>query len=99
MKKIMLLLALLIGLTGCASVTPQGAKVRSTRESADVTGCKPLGFVEAQPPFIGPNDAMNEMKDKTAILGGNVLLVTRMSIGPAKGVAYLCPDPATAVKP
>jgi hypothetical protein len=52
--------------------------------------------VEAKPPFSTPNDARNEMKNKTEILGGNVLFVTNYSIK-ATGVAYAC-DPNVAAR-
>lgn len=52
--------------------------------------------MEAKPPFSTPNDARNEMKNKTAILGGNVLFVTNYSLK-ATGVAYAC-EPAVAAK-
>ena len=60
-----------------------------TRESKDVGGRKSPGFVDAHPPYSTPNDAMNEMKDKAATLGGNVLFATHYSLR-AAGVAYLC---------
>ncbi len=66
---------------GCTTrLTPEAEKVRVTREGKDVAGCKSLGFVDAHPPYSTPNDAMNEMKNKTAILGGNVLFVTNYSM-------------------
>jgi hypothetical protein len=79
-----------IALSACTTrLTPEGERVKVTRESADVAGCKSLGFVEAHPPYSTPDDAMNEMRDKTGILGGNVLFVTNYSMK-ATGVAYLC---------
>ena len=74
----------------CATtLTPQAERVTVTRTPADVEECESLGFVDAKPPFTTPSDAMNEMKNKTAILGGNVLLVTNYSLK-ATGVAYRC---------
>ena len=73
------------------TLTPEAEHVRVTKDKADVAACKSVGFVEAQPPFAMPDDAMNEMKNKTAILGGNVLFVTSYSMK-ATGVAYLCDD-------
>jgi len=60
-----------------------------TRKAEDVAACKSLGFVEAHPPYSTPNDAMNEMRNKVAILGGNVLFVTNYGMK-ATGVAYSC---------
>lgn len=79
MKRIALIVIVVIAglMSACTTrLTPEGESVKVTRERADVAGCKSLGFVDAQPPFSTPNDAMNEMRDKTGILGGNVLFVT-----------------------
>lgn len=77
-------------LFGCTTALIPGAeKVKVTREQAFVGGCKSLGFVDAKPPFSTPNDARNEMKNKTVLLGGNVLSVTNYSMK-ATGVAYSC---------
>jgi len=82
---------------GCTTTLIPGAeKVKVTREQALVTECKSLGFIEAKPPYSTPNDARNEMKNKTAILGGNVLFVTNYSMK-ATGAAYLC-EPSIAAK-
>jgi hypothetical protein len=77
-------------LAGCTTrLTPQAEAVRVTRKKEDVAACKSLGFVEAHPPYSTPSDAMNEMRNKVAILGGNVLFVTNYSMK-ATGVAYSC---------
>lgn len=84
----------LVSLACTTRLIPQAEKVKVTRESKDVAGCKSLGFVDAHPPYSTPNDAMNEMKNKTAILGGNVLFVTSYSMK-ATGVAYVCDEVAS----
>jgi hypothetical protein len=82
---------------GCTTTLIPGAEaIKVTRDQALVTDCKSLGFVEAKPPFSTPNDARNEMKNKTAILGGNVLFITNYSMK-ATGVAYSC-EPAVAAR-
>ncbi len=84
-------------LAGCTtSLMPGAEKIKVTRDQSLVTDCKSLGFVEAKPPFATPNDARNEMKNKTTILGGNVLFVTNYSMK-ATGVAYSC-EPGVAAK-
>lgn len=84
-------------IANCTTALIPGAdKVKVTREQALVADCKSLGFVEAKPPYSTPNDARNEMKNKTAILGGNVLFVTNYSMK-ATGVAYAC-EPQLAAK-
>jgi hypothetical protein len=84
----------LVSVACTTRLMPEAEKVRVTREGKDVGGCKSLGFVEAHPPYSTPNDAMNEMKNKTAILGGNMLFVTNYSMK-ATGVAYLCGEAAS----
>jgi hypothetical protein len=85
-----LILVAISGVVACTTrLTPQAEAVRVTRNSADVTACKQLGFVESRPPYSTPNDAMNEMRNKVAILGGNVLFITNYGIK-ATGVAYVC---------
>ena len=82
---------------GCTTALIPGAeKIKVTRNQALVTDCKSLGFVEAKPPFSTPNDARNEMKNKTALMGGNVLFITNYSMK-ATGVAYSC-EPTAAAK-
>jgi hypothetical protein len=83
-----------VSLACTTRLIPEAEKVKVTRESKDVGGCKSLGFVDAHPPYSTPSDAMNEMKNKTAILGGNVLFVTNYSMK-ATGVAYLCGEIAS----
>jgi hypothetical protein len=84
---LVLLAAFAVG--GTTRLTPQAEHVRVTRKMADVAACKSLGFVEAHPPYSTPNDAMNEMKNKVAILGGNVLFVVASGTH-ASGEAYDC---------
>lgn len=91
--------ALVLILAGCTTALIPGAdKVKVTREQALVADCKSLGFVDAKPPFSTPNDARNEMKNKTAIVGGNVLFVTNYSMK-ATGVAYSCESSLAAKIP
>jgi hypothetical protein len=67
-----------------------GENVSLTRHESDVAQCESLGEVTAPPPFIGPKDAEHTLRNKTADLGGDVVLITRMSVGTAKGQAYNC---------
>jgi hypothetical protein len=92
--KILTCAALVVLAVGCTtSLIPGAEKVKVTKDPSLVSDCKSLGFVEAQPPFSTPNDARNEMKNKAAILGGNVLFVTNYSMK-ATGVAYSCDSTA-----
>jgi hypothetical protein len=84
---------------GCTTrLIPGAEKVKVTNDQQFVTTCKSLGFVDAKPPFSTPNDARNEMKNKTAVLGGNVLFVTNYSMK-ATGVAYSCDSDAVSKIP
>ncbi len=94
MRRLAAVAIVLVSVACTTRLTPEAEKVRVTREGKDVAGCKSLGFVDAHPPYATPNDAMNEMKDKTAILGGNMLFVTNYSMK-ATGVAYLCGEAAS----
>lgn len=90
MHRGLVIVAVALASVACTTrLIPEAERVKVTRVSRDVAGCKSLGFVDAHPPYSTPNDAMNEMKNKTAILGGNVLFVTNYSMK-ATGVAYLC---------
>lgn len=95
MRRQLVALAFVLVSVACTTrLMPEAEKVKVTRESRDLAGCKSLGFVDAHPPYSTPNDAMNEMKNKTAILGGNMLFVTNYSMK-ATGVAYLCGEAAS----
>jgi hypothetical protein len=86
-------------LAGCTTrLIPGAENVKVTTDQQLVTTCKSLGFVDAKPPFSTPNDARNEMKNKVALLGGNVLFITNYSLK-ATGVAYSCdPDVLSRVR-
>lgn len=81
----------------CVTLAPEAERVRVTRDKADVVGCTALGFVDAQPPFVGPDDAKNEMRNKAGVLGADVLLITNYGMK-ADGVAYDCRKPEPASK-
>lgn len=83
-------LPLLLLLSGCVSLSPQAKEVRVAEKDSEVANCDLLASVEAEPPFVGPNDAEKTLRNKTAAEGGDTLFITNMSIGPAKGQAYDC---------
>lgn len=92
------ILACLLAAACTTRLVPGAEKVKVTTDQQLVTTCKSLGFVDAKPPFSTPSDARNEMKNKTALLGGNVLFVTNYSLK-ATGVAYSCDSEALARVP
>jgi len=73
---------------GCATPAPASNAVRATTSLDDVASCILLGKVLVSD---GP-DAEKAARDKTASLGGNVLL--RKTDQVWNGNAYKCPAPA-----
>ena len=95
MKKLRFVtLALLtLGSVACAtsSLSPEAAAVKMTSEVADVSGCKLLGAVTSVPPYIMPNDGVNQLRNNAAALGADTLLLTSHGIMRGKtGSAYRC---------
>ena len=80
---------LLLTATACVSLSLAGEGVRLTKHDSDVEGCKFLGEVEAHPPYHGPNDAENTLKNEAAKLGADVV-VSRGFFGTIEGRAYDC---------
>jgi hypothetical protein len=69
---------------GCATPAPASDQVRVTTALADVEGCSLLGKV-----FVSDTgDPAKAARDKTASLGGNVLLRKNDQVW--NGNAYLC---------
>jgi hypothetical protein len=103
-KKVRAVSGLLLACWACASATPQGEKVRITSDPEAVQGCKFLGNVQSNS-ALGTESEEITMKNKTAALGGNVLLISSFqaptygagSLG--VGEAYLCGDPGSGKKP
>lgn len=79
-----------IAFSACKTLSLAGEQVQTTKHESDVIECKMLGEVIAKPPFIGPDDPKNALRNKTAKLGGDVVLLTDMMFGSVKGIAYDC---------
>ena len=71
---------------GCATPAPASNAVRVTTTLADVDGCNLLGKVLV---FDTEADPAKAARDKTASLGGNVLLRKNDQVW--NGNAYQCP--------
>jgi hypothetical protein len=84
---VLLLTSVLVA--GCASHAAGAHKVIVTKSATDLSGCVVLGRVAGQAPYDGQNDAIDQMRDQTIGLGGNVLLVTS-ELFTKTGVAYRC---------
>src|ERR1039457_1918747 len=79
-------------LTGCVPLAPEAQAVKVTRNPEDVAGCKILGTVKSEPPYVAPKDGMHQMQNNTAGLGGNVLFVTSYNVT-GTAMAYQCSTP------
>lgn len=89
MKRV-LVLVLLVTLPACTSLSLRGERVRLTNQPADVADCRALGDVQANPPFVGPNDWKNKLKNQAAGLGADVVLHESPGFGSVHGKAYDC---------
>ena len=74
---------------GCATPAPASSAVRVTTTAADVDGCNLLGKVIVSDTDPDPAKAA---RDKTASVGGNVLLRKNDQVW--NGNAYQCPPAA-----
>jgi hypothetical protein len=93
-------LAILVLTSACASMTPEEARVRVTKDPDAVRGCKLLGNVSSAGVFLGGRDDKDLFRKEVAAIGGNVGYVTSMSGSTRgastisyKGEAYLCEQP------
>ena len=77
-------------ITGCVSLTPTAKLISETKTEGEVANCVNPGEVVATPPFVGPSDAKNTLRNKAAALGANKILITKYGIGTAKAQAYKC---------
>lgn len=78
-------------LTACVSLAPEAEKLRVTSDNSQVAGCKILGQVTSQPPYVGPNDGVNQLRNNAAALGADTLLLTSSGALRGKtGMAYQC---------
>lgn len=83
-KLLMAAITVVILLIGCASLTPEGRKVRLTRNPQATAGCRFVGEFDTNPGFGNPDDAI---RNKAASLGANLVLRTTYS----RAEAYRCP--------
>lgn len=76
----------LILLSGCVVLAPQGSSVRIVKDMEAVRGCKLIGPVESSSNWggfaatgVAFDNAMNEIRNKTAQAGGNIALINVFS--------------------
>ena len=81
--------ALLLFSLACVSLSLAGENVRVPKYESDVEGCRFLGDIEAHPPYHGPHDAENTLRNEAAKLRGDVV-VSRGLVGTIKGKVYDC---------
>lgn len=82
--------ALCLTIPGCTSLSLKGERVRLTTTAGDVTECRAVGDVQANPPFVSPGDWKNMLKNQAAELGGDVVLHQSPGVGSVTGKAYDC---------
>ncbi len=106
-----LLLALVVCLA-CASLTPEGARVRVTQNPDVVRGCEFLGNAKASSGWGGPaggnmgeDEVQTKLQNEAARMGGNVVFLISNKAGgyggSSRGVAevYKCAPQAPAAAP
>jgi len=75
----------------CVSLAPEAEKIKVTSNGADIANCKILGSVKSEPPYVGPNDGVNQLRNNAAALGADTLLLTSSgAIRGQTGMAYRC---------
>lgn len=101
MRKIAVLTCVSILVTGCASLSPEGQRVRVTVNPDVVRGCEFVGNVKTSSGWggsaagnMGEDQVQIKLQNETAKLGGNVLFLTSNEAGGATargiGEAYKC---------
>ncbi len=83
-------------MAGCATVTPEGERVRTTRNQQATVGCRFIGNVRQSLTAGGPVDTEKALREKAARLGADTLYIgpTNASwAAPMEGEAYLCGTP------
>jgi hypothetical protein len=101
-KSVMIILALSTAISGCITLTKQGTTVRVVNNVEVIRDCKYISQVESSSSWGGLasgvafDNAMNEMKNKTASMGGDTVYTTTMlsSWGGTRmiGDAYNCAE-------
>ena len=96
----LLLILMLIVVSGCTTLTPQGSSVRVVRDIRIAGDCKYITPIASSSAWgglasgVAYDNAMAELKNKTAETGGNTILMseTLSSWGGTRmvGDAYLC---------
>ena len=86
--------AIVLGLTmlpatACTSLSPGAEKIKVTRDSKDVAGCKAVGEVSGLTTNQALPGAKKKMMNAALALGADVVFVTS-TVGSYDGVAYLC---------
>jgi hypothetical protein len=93
-KMIFIFLVAFVSLTGCASLTPEGRKVRLASQVG--SECEFIGSIDGS---IWVNNGDNHLKNQAAEMGGNWVVVTGYrwegaftGSKPSSGEVYRCPE-------
>ena len=88
----MLLSIVLLVFCGCATrVAPGAEAIIVTRNASDVEGCKPVGNVEAHPPYYSRNDDLRQLRNQALPMGATAIFITHR-VSKATGIAYRCEE-------
>jgi hypothetical protein len=80
-------LLLAASLFGCTTTAPG---VRVTRDAGDVEHCKHIGAVQTIPPYSLPGEDLEQLRSRSAAVGGDTVLLNT-SRGPTMtGIAFRC---------
>jgi Domain of unknown function (DUF4156) len=103
-RRILAITALLATSCVTTQLTPEGAKVRVTSNPETVHGCAFIGEVKGADHMNGgllgqgaaEETAMRELKNRTAVMGANVTLITTSHTNTSgsvqRGEAYHCDE-------
>jgi hypothetical protein len=76
----------------CASLSEAGEKVTHVTDKKQITGCKSLGKVTAEPPYSLPSDWKKKLRNAAGALGANYVYGDTDGLkSTVNGEAYLCP--------
>jgi hypothetical protein len=76
--------------TGCTSLSLKAKNVQLTDADSDVADCKFLGDIQVSGSLQVPGQGTNELRNKGAAMGADVVLYKSPIVGSSSGKAYNC---------
>ena len=74
----------------CTSLSLKAKNVQLTDADSDVTDCKFLGDIQVSGSVQVPGQGQNELRNKAAAMGADVVLYRSPIVGSTSGKAYNC---------